>query len=191
MFAHEFDDIPEALSLNAPIRYRFLRLVQTDPIVAKVTQEADRLGAFRSILLEFGEGQTSLSQAIASTQQRLDPTSSAYSSDKRVFAKGWSERHVRTQVSRFYNQAVLESLNESGCETCFVPPSSREKPDSPCTLAYAGKLLEVRLLYDLLTMSYREGNWASGQIKIPDHPHCTHVVRPTDEDLMLLVQAKL
>ena len=191
MFAYDFDGIPEALSLNASIRHRFLRLVQTDPIVAKVTQEADRLGAFRSILLEFGEGRSSLSQAIATTQQRLDPTSSEYSFDKRVFAKNWAERHVRTQVSRFYNQAMLEWLDELGRPTCYVPPSSREKPDSPCTLAYAGKLVEVRLLHRLLTINYREGNWSPEPIKIPDHPHCTHVVRPTGQDLMSLFAGTL
>ena len=145
----------------------------------KVTEGGGRLDAFRSILLDLANGDATLDEAILRTQRDLPRHGSPHNGNNRVFPEGWAERLVRIQFSRFYNQAVLEQLRDEGAQSCFVPHSSAEDASSPCTQALAGANQSVAMLYQRLVDSYRNGKF-SREPKIPNHPHCTHVVRPID-----------
>ena len=98
-----------------------------------------------------------------------------------MFASGWAERLVRTQFSRFYNQAVLQQLTAHGDTECFVPHSASEQASSQCSQLLAGRTHNVQGLLTLLADSYALGQFSKTP-KIPDHPHCTHVVRPAQAD---------
>jgi hypothetical protein len=80
---------------------------------------------------------------------------------------------------RYYNQAVLEALSKAGDTRCFVPHSRDEKGDSLCSQDLAGAEHDVKPLLDRLIDQYERGNWSKDVVKIPGHPHCTHVVRPS------------
>jgi len=143
----------------------------------KATEGGDRLDQFRAILVELIQGRVSLVQAVMLVQQRLPREQSTHSANNRVFPFGWEERLVRTQFSRLYNQAVLEHLIAIGETHCFVAHSSDEAPESACSVALAGQTHEVAVLHTRLVESYVRGVFTK-TVKIPDHPHCTHVVMP-------------
>ena len=143
----------------------------------KVTEGGDRLGRLRVILSDLVDGRIDLPQACRRVEAELPRHSSPYSGNNRVFPSGWAERLVRTQYSRFYNQAVMERLLTEGQTECFVPHSAGEDASSMCSQLLAGGIHPLRPLYDRLVSSYGQGNWDKA-VKIPDHPHCTHVVTP-------------
>jgi hypothetical protein len=178
-FASEFAGIPDALAENASIREKALQLVLSDPIPGKATEGGERLDVFRTILADLINGEMMLADAISQVEQQLPLDGSIHAGNNRVFSSKWAERLVRTQFSRFYNQAVIEVLRSAGHTECFVPHSGAEAEDSPCSIALAGGTHSLELLHDRLTASYRDGQW-SQDVKIPNHPHCTHVVRPSE-----------
>lgn len=179
IFASEFGEIPDVLRRNTDLRDAIYHLVGTQPAVAKITEEPERLERFRRIMERLVAGEIDIDEAISLTQQHLPRQTSSHRNNNRVFAHGWAERHVRTQYSRFYNQAVMEQMLDQGHTDCYVPHSSAEAPDTQCSLHLAGRTHDVQVLYDRLVESYSKGNWDS-QPKIPNHPHCTHVVVPSD-----------
>ena len=65
---------------------------------------------------------------------------------------------------------------------CFVPHSDEQDASSACTQQLAGGLHSVTMLYTRLLDNYQMGNWLK-EVKIPNHPHCTHVVRPVPENI--------
>jgi hypothetical protein len=175
VLANDFTEIPTVLSQNEALRNAVVALVATDAMAGKVTEGGDRLERFRAILTDLVNGQIGLGEAIRRTQAELPRQTSPYSGNNRVFASNWEERLVRTQLSRFYNQGVMEQLLAEGETQCFVPHSPAEDPDSNCSRQLAGQNHDVKALYERLVTSYRDGVW-SQSVKIPDHPHCTHVV---------------
>lgn len=178
-FASDFYAIPAALAENEDLRERVLGLVQRAPMPGKVLEGDDRLARFRAILTDLVQGKIGLAEAYWRTEEELPRETSPYSYDSRVFALGWPERLVRVQFSRFYNQAVLERLREQGVATCFVPHTESEDPGSPCTQQLAGREHPIAILYRRLIDAYARGEWADLP-KIPDHPHCTHVIKPIE-----------
>lgn len=176
-YAKDFHGIPESLTNNSSIKRRALDLVQYDPIAGKVTMGGSRLADFREILIDFFDLKIDLTEAISDVESKLARHQSIYSGDNRVFAIGWAERLVRTQVSRFYNQAVLESIIESGSDDCFIEHSANEKGSSKCSQQLAGTTQSAQLMLQRLKSSYGDGNWGQ-DLKIPDHPHCTHTFSP-------------
>lgn len=176
-YADDFTEILLTLEKNQLLSQRMLALISTEPMPGKATEGGDRLCVLRELLQELVQGNLSLDEAIHRVQIDLKRESSLHAVDNRVFASGWEERLVRTQLSRFYNQAVLDELLERGVEICFVPHSAVEGQDSQCSRLLAGKVHSVRELRRLLMESYVMGNFSSIP-KVPDHPHCTHVVRP-------------
>lgn len=178
LYASEFSEIPQALSKNDPLRVAMQALIASEPMPGKVTEGAARLAAFRKVLRDLTAGTIDLQGAIARTEIDLSRASSPYSSDNRVFPTGWSERLVRTQLSRFYNQTVMDLLQSKGQTRCFVPHNNSEAASSPCSAVLAGKDHAVADLRALLVGSYSQGVWSTSP-KIPNHPHCTHVVTPT------------
>lgn len=179
-YAKEFRDIPLVLTQNSELREAILSLVKTDPIPGKATEGGNRTDVFKGLLANFFKGKANLDITINETESSLPRALSPHSDSNRVFAKGWAERLVRTQVSRFYNQAVLQQILANGQTSCLVHHSSDESDTSNCSQLLAGTTQDPSVLLARLTTSYRDGNWTS-EVKIPDHPHCTHTVMPASE----------
>jgi hypothetical protein len=177
VYAKEFSEISSALMENTELREAVLKLIDEQPVPGKVTEGEDRLARFKEVLRQLIRGEISLTEAYYRTETGLPRASSIYAINNRVFASGWAERLVRTQFSRFYNQAVLEQLISEGQTQCFVPHSSEEDRGSKCSMNLAGASHDINVLYNRLIESYARGNWSS-DLKIPEHPHCTHVVAP-------------
>ena len=182
-YAENFFEIPNALTVNNALPQFITDLIGSESIPGKVLEDdnGDRLGAFRDILIDLVNGKIVLETAYQQTELKLPRHTSSHSSNSRVFPDRWAERLIRTQLSRFYNQAVLEQLLEKGAEKCFVPHSDEEDPSSACTQQVAGKQHPVSVLYERLIDNYSKGNW-SRDVKIPNHPYCTHVVKPVSEN---------
>lgn len=176
ILASDFTEIPTILSQNDEIRNAVLTLIANQPIAGKVTDSKERLEKFRVILTDLVKGQINLTEAYTRTSVELPRQASSHSGNNQVFSDGWEERLVRTQLSRFYNQAVMEKLLSEGENQCFVPHSSSEASNSPCSMYLAGSNHDLKMLYNRLVNSYAKGQWTK-EVKIPNHPHCTHVVR--------------
>ncbi len=176
-YANDFYQIQESLTNNSSLRRKTLDLVQSEPIAGKVTTGGSRLEDFREILIDFFDLKIDLNAAISCTERRIPRQQSMFSGDNRVFASGWSERLVRTQISRFYNQAVLEIIIESGSDDCFVNHSESEQTSSKCSQQLAGSTHSARVMLERLKSSYGDGQW-NKDLKLPDHPHCTHTFSP-------------
>lgn len=177
VWADEFSDIPAVLAARPDLREAMAALIKDKEIQGKVTEGSDRIARLRDILLEFVNGKHSVASAARAVEERLPRATSPHAGNNRVFPDRWAERLVRTQVSRFYNQAVMEMLLAKGATSCFVPHSSSEEGTSKCSQQLAGSSHEIRKLYDRLISSYEKGTWGD-EVKIPDHPYCSHVVKP-------------
>ena len=177
IYASEFNEIPSTLSNNVELKDKMLSLMTSKKIAGKATEGAGRVDEFRAILSQLTRGELRLDDAIRAVEANIPLFTSIHSGEKRVFASGWAERLTRTQFSRFYNQAVLEIEIAKGHHECFVPPSSQEQASSQCSQVLAGRSHDVSHLLRLLVTSYEDGNWDKTP-KIPDHPHCTHVIKP-------------
>jgi hypothetical protein len=177
VYASEFSEIPQALRNNPAVKERMLAIISVNRISGKVTEGGDRLAKLRQALSLLSEDQLSFNEAIREVEHQLPRHTSIHSGSNQVFASNWAERLVRTQFSRFYNQAVLEEQLAKGRSECYVPPSSQENADSQCSQTLAGRSHDISYLLKLLVNSYEEGKWDKTP-KIPDHPHCTHVVKP-------------
>lgn len=175
-WASEFHEIPDTLAARTDLRARMHALLSQN-MPGKATEGGSRLDSLRAILADLIDGQIALDAAIRSVQQRLPREQSPHASNNRVFPSGWDERLVRTQFSRLYNQAALEHLAAANETQCFIAHSSAEAADSPCSISLAGGTHEISELLARLIESYVNGNWSS-DLKIPNHPHCTHVVSP-------------
>ena len=183
-YAENFFEIPTALSANDSLQQVVIALIKNEPMPGKVLEDGNgnRLQVFRDILTALANGKIDLAEAYRRTQEELPRQTSPHSSNNRVFSRGWEERQVKTQFSRFYNQAVLEQLQTDGVDICFVPHSEEQDISSPCTQQLAGKTHTVVMLYKRLINTYQKGNWMLKEVMIPNHPHCTHVIRPISEN---------
>lgn len=176
-YASEFSEIPQALHNNPTLKNYMLSLISDKKISGKALEGGDRLEKFRLILAKLTKGELLLNEAVRTVETQLSRHTSIHAGSNSVFASNWAERLVRTQFSRFYNQAVLETEVKKGNSECFVPPSSQEQASSQCSQILAGRSHDISHLLKLLVTSYEDGNWDKTP-KIPDHPHCTHVVKP-------------
>ena len=177
-FARDFFSIPDALVNNPELAEAMCTLIAHQPIAGKATEGGNRLTTFRLILTELTQGQGGFFDAMSRVDLELAPRSSIYGGSRIVFANGWAERLVRTQFSRFYNQAVLDHILATGQRECFVPHSGSELPGSDCSLHLAGRNHDATAMRDRLITSYALGQWEKSSWMIPHHPHCTHVVTP-------------
>ena len=176
-YANEFSEILTALNDNSELRIRVIALIENKPVLGKVIEEEYRVTEFRKILIKLVEGSLgTLDISYTEVESRLLRSQSKYASDNRVFPSGWAERLVRTHLSRFYNQAILEELDERGEEECFVPASNSSNLSSRCAIIQNQNYKVKDLLQNLIN-NYDLGQY-DGSIKIPEHPHCSHVVKP-------------
>ena len=182
-YAKDFFEIPTALAANDDLRQRVVSLIESDSILGKALEDdsGNRLRSFRDILIELANSKIFLDAAYQETEAKLPRHTSPHSSNSQAFSSRWAERLVRIQLSRFYNQAVLEQLLQKGAEECFVPHSDEESSSSACTQQLAGTRHIVAVLYERLIDNYSKGDY-SKEVKIPNHPYCTHVVRPISEN---------
>lgn len=179
-FASFYDEIPAAVETNEKLQARILELVADKPIHGKAVQGDGRVKALRELLVEFFEGGLTFDELYRAIAQELPRRESPHARDNRTFSSDWNERLGRTHVNRFYNQAVLENLQEHDENACFVPHSPTEDRDSSCTQKFAGREVEVDLLLGRLDRIYDEADYSAGTT-IPGHPNCTHTVVPLDE----------
>ena len=180
-WAHDFYEIQGTVSENSDLRDRILDLVEDDPLHGKALEGDGRTESLRDILTELFEGQIGLEESFSAVSMDLPRQESPHAHDNRVFASGWDERLVRTQASRFYNQAVLHTLAENGEQKCFIPHSDEEDLESPCTIRLADNEAEVNVMLERLERTYRQADY-HGKVKIPEHPHCTHTIVPRSEE---------
>lgn len=178
MHARHFWEIPAALVADSALRARFLQLAASDTIPGKVLEGGRRLADFRAGLAAFGNGAITLDGLVARCERDLPRSASPHAANNRVFPDGWAERIVRTQVSRFYNQGVLELVLEGGGTRVAVEHSPDEAGDSRCTTELAGREHDAKALLVLLLSAYRDGDYKRDRATVPDHPHCTHTARP-------------
>lgn len=176
-YASEFNEISNAVKGNEAIRLRIINLIGSEPILGKVIEGDGRIEELRTIISNFFAGNIEINDAIKEVEFRLPRNHSPHENNNRVFPQGWAERLIRTSISCFYNQAVLTEILESGQTECFVAHSSSESSDSNCSQQLAGSRHNASTLLERLVDSYRKGNWGK-DVKIPDHPHCTHTVQP-------------
>tara|TARA_B100001989_G_C24377837_1_gene382753 strand:- start:93 stop:647 length:555 start_codon:yes stop_codon:yes gene_type:complete len=176
-FATDFFEIPAALDADVTLVERVLAVVDREPIHGKALVGVGRESAFRGILRSLTTGTIGLDESYRLVESLLPPSGSPYAYDRRVFARKWGERLVRTQFSRMYNTAVLELALEQGVELVEVPHSRSEKRDSGCTMALAGRTHSPDVLLQRLYRRYRDEQFG-GPSTVPDHPHCTHVAVP-------------
>lgn len=177
-YATEFNEILPSLTDNPELRLSVVELIKTRSIVGKSIEEDVRVNKFRDILIKLIEGNISgIEESYAKVESEIPRNESKYSSNNKVFSSRWSERLVRTQLSRFYNQAILEDLKDRGEEECFVPASSSCNLSSECKIIQ-NKNHKVDELLQNLIESYENGYFEKSKIKIPEHPYCSHVVKP-------------
>jgi hypothetical protein len=181
IWANDFSDIPKVLVHRLDIKEKMILLISNDSIPQKVTEGGDRKNVFKEILIRLTKGEIDINGAIMEIEKKTPRISSIHSSNNRIFPSGWAERAIRTQFSRFYNQAVMEILIARGETECYVPHSTLEDPLTPCSRLLAGHNNNLKILYQLLIRNYSKGEWTK-DVKIPNHPHCTHVVVPIKQE---------
>ena len=174
-WAENFYEILESLRLKDELLQNVKLLIETKEIVGKSLQGGNRKQEFRDILTNLVDGNITLSDSYGLVERQISRSSSMFNGDNRVFPNNWGERLVRTNLSKFYNQAVLIYILNQGDTTCFVPHSQHEE-GTQCSIS-AGQIYDARSMLHKLEQAY-EGGIFSREFKIPDHPHCTHVIIP-------------
>ncbi len=178
-YASNFYEILTALANNVEIKSIVIELIKTKHIPGKITEEQTRKKKFRIVLEQLVNGEIhTLESGYYKVATDIPESTSKYEGNRRVFSRDWAERLVRTQLSRFYNQAILTFLIKSGDRKCFVPHSPTEDVSSICTRYMAGKEHEIKPIYNKLIEIYENEKWDGNTRIIPQHPNCTHVICP-------------
>ena len=178
-YASNFYEILPALRKNDEIKSIVMELIKTKLISGKVIEEQTRKKKFRRVLEDLVNGEIhTLKSGYNNVATNIPESTSKYEGNRRVFSRDWVERLVRTQLSRFYNQAILIFLIKSGAKECFIPHSPTEDVSSICTRYMAEREHEIKAIYDKFIEIYENENWDSKVRVIPQHPNCTHVICP-------------
>ena len=178
-WAQDFYEIQDAVDASPELREDIFELVDGKQLHGQAFEGSERKESFRNILKRFFTGDIDLEESYRAVSSELPRRESQHASNNRVFPSGWEERLVRIQASRVYNQAVLMNLIEQGEEECFVPHSPREDHDTACTQHLAGGAVNTQVLLDRLERQYDEADYHNEPL-VPNHPHCTHTVTPSN-----------
>jgi hypothetical protein len=181
-FAADFYEILSCLEINRYLKSRIKNLIKEKSIHGKALEGDNRLNDFKSIILTLVDQKLSLNEAYILTEQLLSEHNSPYAGNKRVFCQHWGERLIRIQLSKFYNEAVLLTILEDGGTTCFISHSTTENNSSPCSIHLAGSVQNAEEMLARIINCYEYGVYDK-ELKIPNHPHCTHVVSPDNVSL--------
>jgi hypothetical protein len=176
-WANNFNEIEETISERNDIRKEMISLINSCNILGKALEGNERVNLFKIILSNLTNGQIKIDDAIIAVENDLPKTFSIHRNDNRVFSKGWAERLVHVQFSRFYNHAVLNLLIKEGELQCTVPNSPTQQTDSSCTLYLAGKNHSSIDLREKLIDAYENGIFNKNEPMIPNHPYCSHVLK--------------
>lgn len=177
IWAKDFYEIIPILTEREDILERVIELIQSEPVLGKALEGPNRECNFKYILMDLINQKINLNQSYNYVETAMGTNGSPYIGNNRVFSKGWGERLIRTNLSRLYNQAVLNLILESGETKCFIPHSIHEKSTSKCS-QYAGQTYDAQTLLNNLLDIYSKGNYGNKGLKIPEHPYCTHVITP-------------
>lgn len=176
-WANEFNEIFKVLPERNDIKEEMFRHIAFEPILGKAVEEKNRNERFKKILLDGIDKNLDFNDIHVNVKKKLGYLDSKYKENHRVFSQGWEARLLRTQISVFYNCSVLSLLKKEGQTQCFIPHSQSEERGTNCS-KNAGKSHKIEtLLYNLKDI-YFKGNWDNKNFKLPDHPNCTHVVKP-------------
>jgi hypothetical protein len=175
-FAREFNEILVTTNTNKEIQDRMINNIKDAKFPGKVFVGGNRTEIFRSIILQHLEDQTDDVEVKNEIETKLPRSTSPHAPSNKVFSSDWVDRLYRTQLSRFYNQAVLEILKEYGEIECYVHHSTFEYSVT-CIHVFADRNHPVDELLKNLKRYYNEGNYNT-KYKLPEHPNCTHVVHP-------------
>lgn len=178
-FASEFSEITEVMAKSDELRKAMIALVNTAPHHGKALEGGTRQRVFKSMLTDLILGKLPLSDSYTTVEALIPAAESIHADDRRTFSKGWGKRLVRIQLSRFYNRAIMEELLSQNETQCFVPHSKEESSDT-CIKGLAGKDHDLKVLHERLVDAHDNGNHKKYEnlIKVPNHPHCSHVVAP-------------
>lgn len=172
-WASEFADIPRVLAARPELRDAMLKLIKERPIAAKTAQGG--VPTLRGLLASVVEGSLGIEAAGQAAQQRI-PRQGPHAADNKLFHKSWGKSLVKTEFSRFYNQAALEAMLAAGSATCTIAHSRSEERGGACA-SLVGRSFGTRALLDNLVAVYEQGREVEGP-KVPNHPNCSHVARP-------------
>jgi hypothetical protein len=177
-YAEYFDEIEEALKENVDLRKRVIELINHEALTGKCLEGDNRAAMFKCVLKGLVNGWIDIKEASSRTIQELPQEGSRHRDSAVIFSSDWSKRLVHAELSRFYNQAVIEKLLDEGYRECFVPYSKMQNPNSRCTQELAGKKHELSVLHNRLIQCYHNNDRSDQYPKIPDHPYCSHIIMP-------------
>jgi len=168
-WANHFDEIPMTLEARSDIREAMAVLIVKEPIHAKEINDEEQLRKFRGILIRLTMGEITFEDAEVDVKEALLPLIETESN--------WAKALLWVQYSRFYNQTVLDLLRSRGQSRVLVPQVPEEGQNVKCNMDLGGKGHSITMLYDRLVDAYTYGKEVDGSF-IPNHPFCTHVVKP-------------
>lgn len=177
-WANDFFEILPTLNFREDLKRDIEELINHKHIPGKSLEGSGRVEKFKKILVDLINNRITLQQACINVENEIGKYGSSYASNNRVFPQDWGERLVRTNLSKFYNEAVLIQLIKRGEKKCFIPHSNSEDFSSSCSQNLAGKEHAIQPLLDTIEDVFEKENWKNKNPKIPDHPHCTHVIKP-------------
>lgn len=189
-YANDFSDIQLVLEydnhLRQSIKGLILNQIMTGNVfVSKADEDQIRIDKFRAILCLYFSCTIDFYQAKIETEIKLNRKDSCYENDNRTFCTNWSSRLLRTQISRFYNEAILNQLIADGEQFCYIAHSKmkvkNESSKFPLCACLVDKMLDPIELLDNLVDAYGGNCNYKAEPKIPSHPHCTHTIQPVPE----------
>lgn len=178
-WATHFFEIPDALENNPEVKSLAIDLIEDEPLQAKSLDGGDRKSKFRNILTDHFTGVIGFEEAKRRVNQELPRSESPHRHDNRTFNKQWIDRLVRSGSSRFYNHAVLLTLEDRGEKLVYVPESPHQDRSKKCTQRLVGREIPIQELRMNLERAYRHEEWEAFP-RIPFKPNCTHTVIPVD-----------
>lgn len=178
IWAKHFYEIETVLGERTDIVEEMVLLIEREPIHAKVLEGKGRQEKLKEILIEVVRRKRQLKDSYIWLERQLGRVGSSHEINNRVFPNGWGERVIRDNFSRFYNHAVMNLLLKDGHTKCYIPVSPYSDMDSKCSHSLSDGEHEIYPLLASLVDTYSNGNYSNKNPRIPDHPHCTHVVHP-------------
>ena len=177
-YAKEFSEIKDCIVINKKIKQRMIKLINIKRIYGYVVEEENRERELKLILEKFcNNDEYLLNNGVTEIREKITRSESKYSNNNNVFRKTWENQLLKNQISRFYNQAVLEILHDEGDEKFFVYPSKDQDPSGKCSIKFINKEWSINEILVNIERNYDEGKY-DNSFKLPEHVNCSHVASP-------------